>query len=80
MAIDKFCFLTLNLFDYSMLMSSQSHAEESNNIRQKFPFEAEREEDGSLLIEKILGRRFVVILLCFFLRFYSKKKYTQLFV
>jgi chromodomain-helicase-DNA-binding protein 7 len=26
-------------------------------IRDKFPFEPEREEDGSLLIEKILGRR-----------------------
>lgn len=30
---------------------------ESLFIRSRFPFEPEREEDGSLLIEKILGRR-----------------------
>ena len=31
--------------------------EESDMIRDRFPFEAEREEDGSLIISNILGRR-----------------------
>lgn len=41
----------------SMLGTAQTAMQESESIRDRFPFEAEREEDGSLLIEKILGRR-----------------------
>lgn len=35
----------------------KSHAGESKEIRSRFPFEPEREEDGSLMIQQILGRR-----------------------
>lgn len=41
----------------SMLLSTQSAAEESQSIRERFPFEPEREEDGTLIIQAILGRR-----------------------
>jgi hypothetical protein len=41
----------------SMLVSLQTATEESIAIRDRFPFEPEREEDGSLNVEKILGRR-----------------------
>ena len=41
----------------SMLSAQSSAVEESQSIRDRFPFEPEREEDGSLLIEKVLGRR-----------------------
>ena len=41
----------------SMLSSQSSAVEESQSIRDRFPFEPEREEDGSLLIERVLGRR-----------------------
>jgi hypothetical protein len=34
-----------------------SAAQESQSIRDRFPFEPERDEDGSLIIEKILNRR-----------------------
>lgn len=41
----------------SMLVTTQTAAEESNVVRAKFPFEPEREEDGSLIIAAIIGRR-----------------------
>ena len=41
----------------SMLITTQTAAEESNVVRSKFPFEPEREEDGSLIIAAIVGRR-----------------------
>lgn len=41
----------------SMLITQSMMVEESDMIRDKFPFEPEREEDGSLIIQNILGRR-----------------------
>ena len=41
----------------SQLVQQVSVEVESENIRSRFPFEPEREEDGSLMIEKIMGRR-----------------------
>ena len=35
----------------------QTAVDESENIQAKFPFEPEREEEGSLIIQLILGRR-----------------------
>ena len=40
-----------------MLVTQSMMMEESDMIRDRFPFEAEREEDGSLIIGYILGRR-----------------------
>ena len=40
-----------------MLVTQAMMLEESDMIRDRFPFEAEREEDGSLIIQNILGRR-----------------------
>ena len=40
-----------------MLVTQSMMMEESDLIRDRFPFEAEREEDGSLIISHILGRR-----------------------
>ena len=41
----------------SMTVTTQSAAQESVQIRERFPFEPERDEDGSLLIQSILSRR-----------------------
>lgn len=41
----------------SMTVTSQSAAQESVQIRERFPFEPERDEDGSLIIQAILNRR-----------------------
>ena len=41
----------------SVQSSQMSAADESKLIRARFPFEPEREEDGSLKIESIFGRR-----------------------
>ncbi len=41
-----------------MATSGITNADESSAIRDRFLFEPEREEDGSLVIERILGRRF----------------------
>jgi hypothetical protein len=41
----------------SSLQSQQAALEEAALIRNAFPFEAERDEDGSLIIQAILGRR-----------------------
>lgn len=41
----------------SNLVQQASVEEESANIRGRFPFEPERDEDGSLMIEKLMGRR-----------------------
>lgn len=41
----------------SMLVTTQSAAQESTQIREKFPFEPERDEDGSLMIQSICNRR-----------------------
>lgn len=41
----------------SMAVSTQSTAQESEQIRERFPFEPERDEDGSLIIQAILNRR-----------------------
>lgn len=41
----------------SMLVATTTVEEESANIRSRFAFEPEREEDGSLMIEKLIGRR-----------------------
>jgi len=41
----------------SMLTGQQSAAEESRTIRNRFPFEPERDEDGTLKIQLIFGRR-----------------------
>ena len=41
----------------SMQYSAASLADESKEIQERFPFEPEREDDGSLIIDKILGRR-----------------------
>jgi len=41
----------------SMLVTQSMMLEESDIIRDRFPFEAEREDDGSLIIQNILGRR-----------------------
>eukprot|EP00600_Ochromonadales_sp_CCMP1393_P011503 CAMPEP_0175016770 /NCGR_PEP_ID=MMETSP0005-20121125/12007_1 /TAXON_ID=420556 /ORGANISM="Ochromonas sp., Strain CCMP1393" /LENGTH=242 /DNA_ID=CAMNT_0016274071 /DNA_START=33 /DNA_END=759 /DNA_ORIENTATION=+ len=49
--------ITKQFTSKSMLVTQQSAAQESEQIRERFPFEAERDEDGSLLIEKILNRR-----------------------
>eukprot|EP01031_Cornospumella_fuschlensis_P038599 gene38600-46925_t len=43
----------------SMLVNQQSAIQESLSIRDKFPFEPERDDDGSLLIDRILGRRII---------------------
>ena len=37
----------------------QNASDESESVRDMFPFEPEREEDGSLLITAVLGRRLV---------------------
>jgi len=39
-----------------MLVTQAMMIEESDIIRDRFPFEPEREEDGSLIIGSILGR------------------------
>jgi hypothetical protein len=41
----------------SMLMTVESAKAESATIRESFPFEPERDEDGSLIISNVLGRR-----------------------
>jgi hypothetical protein len=41
----------------SMVQTSTQAADEAQLIRNRFPFEPEREEDGSLIIDRILGRR-----------------------
>lgn len=41
----------------SLLVGLQSTLDESTSIRSKFPFEPEREDDGSLMIQAIIGRR-----------------------
>lgn len=41
-----------------MATSGITNADESSAIRDRFLFEPEREEDGSLVIERILGRRY----------------------
>ena len=41
----------------SNLVQQTSVEEESANIRGRFPFEPERDEEGSLMIERIMGRR-----------------------
>ena len=41
----------------SMLVASSTAEEESASIRSRFPFEPERDDDGSLMIEKLMGRR-----------------------
>jgi hypothetical protein len=41
----------------SMNATSQSAVQESVQIRERFPFEPERDEDGSLIIQSILNRR-----------------------
>ena len=47
-----------NFTSKSLLTSSHHTAnQEATDIRQRFSFEPERDEDGSLLIEKVLGRR-----------------------
>jgi hypothetical protein len=40
-----------------MSVTTQSAVQESVQIRERFPFEPERDEDGSLLIQTILNRR-----------------------
>ena len=40
-----------------MLVTQAMMVEESDMIRDRFPFEPEREDDGSLIIQNILGRR-----------------------
>ena len=37
--------------------STVNHKDEAKQIRERFPFEPEREDDGSLVIEKIIGRQ-----------------------
>ena len=41
----------------SMVVTKEMMLEESDKIRTRFPFEPEREEDGSLIVHSILGRR-----------------------
>lgn len=41
----------------SVLVAHQSAIDESQTIRANFPFEPEREDDGSLIIQAFLGRR-----------------------
>eukprot|EP01035_Chromulina_nebulosa_P019284 gene19284-25143_t len=54
----KLCtFCDYQFTNKSMLITSQSAAEESENIRESFSFEAEREDDGTLIIQSISGRR-----------------------
>lgn len=47
----------LRISTISMLMTVEGAKHESESIRDVFPFEPERDEDGSLMIAAILGRR-----------------------
>ena len=49
--------LRSSIHQQASLPSGLTTEAESANIRDKFPFEPEREDDGSLKIQAIIGRR-----------------------